>query len=68
MKCPLLGTMGTGDKIKPEWADCLREKCAWWSASLKSCAVLKAAVELASLVAIGNEIAQKMPSERHFGR
>ena len=68
MKCPLLGTMGMEGKIKPEWADCLRDQCAWWSATKKSCVVAVVAAQLTTLALAGENIVDRMPSEKHFGR
>ena len=43
MKCPFLGTMRQDGKIKPIFADCIKEECALWK---EECAFLTIALEL----------------------
>ena len=30
LHCPLLGTMRTLNEIKPRFAPCIQQECAWW--------------------------------------
>lgn len=70
MKCPLPVIEVVPDSFPPEhgWRDCIKEECAWWIHSDQRCSILVIAAHLVGLVAVGDEILEKMPHEEQFRR
>ena len=68
MKCPLLREQYRETKEEEicEWADCLKEECAWWDSEVKLCTVLSLRLSIDSLVEFLGNIKDKMPHEEQF--
>ena len=65
MKCPqfIMASLHLRNDITNPDTDCIKEVCAWWSASEQQCAAMIVAANLAGLVAIGDRLLDKMPHE-----
>lgn len=63
MKCPLLGTMRTvgHGELHPAFADCIKEKCAWWNNTNDMCAILQLSKSIYFAGLYLPEIKDRMP-------
>ena len=68
MKCPLLREQYRevkGEEVC-EWADCLKEECAWWQPELGNCIIYQLGMEIGTLGLFLEKIKDKMPHEEQF--
>lgn len=68
MKCPLLREQWVEKKKEwvAEWADCQKEKCAWWDNTNGSCAILQLSKSIYYAGLYLPQILEKMPSPEFF--
>lgn len=52
MKCPIQQGLlkSEGDRTVIEWADCIKEECAWWHTGLEECKFASLEDEIATIM------------------